>query len=162
MHLFLSVRLSSGFVGSTLCTTSLVQGYIVHHQPTMCTRQNNVVTHSHLIRPILKRSYTCHTQVWPSFLQRTQYDTVFWVCLVISVCSSMGLMRWECVLCKRLLLKYVSPSCQFHFKFWLNGLPRCLISLQRTEYIKHNIFPKIYGSIVLDFLLIEVHFNFYS
>ncbi len=34
----LSVRLS-GYVGPTLCTTSLVQSYVVHHWPALCTTE---------------------------------------------------------------------------------------------------------------------------
>ena len=31
---------ASGFVEPMLCTTSMVQGYVVHHQPAFCTRMS--------------------------------------------------------------------------------------------------------------------------
>ena len=39
IHLVVSVGLSAltGFLENMLCTTSMVQSYIVHHQPELCT-----------------------------------------------------------------------------------------------------------------------------
>ena len=33
--------LPSGFVRPTLCTTSWVQDYVVHHQPVLCTNDHH-------------------------------------------------------------------------------------------------------------------------
>ncbi len=59
-----------GFVEPTLCTTSTVQNYVVHHQPALCTMWH-VVHWSALELPSPLRSYLCkHTFQLHSYLCR--------------------------------------------------------------------------------------------
>ena len=64
-----------GFVRATLCTTSMVEGYVVHHQPALCTmvhkgdlcqsRCLSVSHHSHTVSPdahfVLARPITIYS-----------------------------------------------------------------------------------------------------